>query len=262
MTISSGNKRSASGFTLNWFLKDDNGTQMNDKLPARQEDWENIMVSPNYKSSMAMLAQTVKLAQHLRTNMNISREQILEIVIKQKISTNSILWESKVCSAMNVMMPEYQYDAISKLLQSFEIDHNVEASANTEDARTGFAIFYTTLYCPSMDIKLFNFIDKILSTESSRTIIQANVNLFHSRAVEDPKSISRMNAFYVVLAKTLDLKYGNILLSTSTKSQLQAVIDNDWPFFTNNTDLVKDCLLGSDCDRLQNIIQDQGLASI
>ena len=71
-----------------------------------------------------------------------------------------------------------------------------------------------------------------------------------------------MKVFFHVLAKTLDLQYGNILLATSSKPQLQAVIDNDWPFFTNNTDLVKDCLSDSECESIQNIIRDQGLASI
>ena len=68
-----------------------------------------------------------------------------------------------------------------------------------------------------------------------------------------------MIEFYEILATTLNLEYGNILLATSTKSQLQAVIDNDWPFFTNNTDLVKICLLDSDCGVIQDIIQDLGI---
>ena len=68
-----------------------------------------------------------------------------------------------------------------------------------------------------------------------------------------------MKTFYDVLAGTLKLDYGNILLATSTKSQLQALIDNDWPFFTNTTDLLKDCLMNSDCDDIQEIIQELGL---
>ena len=67
-----------------------------------------------------------------------------------------------------------------------------------------------------------------------------------------------MKEFYGALAKTLDLQYGNILLATSTKAQLQAVIDNDWPFFTNNTDLVKSCLLDSKCSSIKDIIQNLG----
>ena len=60
------------------------------------------------------------------------------------------------------------------------------------------------------------------------------------------------------LATTLNLQYGNVLLATSTKSQLQAVRDIDGPFFTNNTDMVKTCTLDSKCDRLQDVIEDLG----
>ena len=60
--------------------------------------------------------------------------------------------------------------------------------------------------------------------------------------------------FYVVLASTLNLDYGNILLATSSNAKLQAVIDNDWPFFTNNTNMVKECLTYSKCDLIHDIV--------
>ena len=60
------------------------------------------------------------------------------------------------------------------------------------------------------------------------------------------------------LVTTLNLQYGDILLSTSTKSQLQDLIENDGPFFANNTDLVKTCIFDSQCDGVQDIIVDLG----
>ena len=60
--------------------------------------------------------------------------------------------------------------------------------------------------------------------------------------------------FYMELAATLNLQYWNILLATSTKSQLQAVKDNGGPFFNNYTDVVMD----PKWDRPQEIIGDQG----
>ena len=64
--------------------------------------------------------------------------------------------------------------------------------------------------------------------------------------------------FYIELAAVLDLQYGNVLLATSTKAQLQNVIDNNWPFFTNNTDLVEKCLQGVNCDIVQDVSQNLG----
>ena len=61
--------------------------------------------------------------------------------------------------------------------------------------------------------------------------------------------------FYLVLASTLELQYGNVLLATSAKSQIQTVIDDDLPFFTNNTEMVKKCLNDLDCASTQDILQ-------
>ena len=84
------------------------------------------------------------------------------------------------------------------------------------------------------------------------------VNLFQSGVLQDRTSFTQAKEFYLVLASTLQLQYGNVLLATSTKSQLQTVIDNDWPFFTNYTHLVKKCLKDTDCDSIQDIIQKLG----
>ena len=123
---------------------------------------------------------------------------------------------------------------------------------------TGFELYHMIVYCPEMNMKLNTFVNQLLSSESKRTIIQSYTNLFHSGILKGTASMTSAKAFYMDLAETLNLQYGNILLATSTKSQLQAMIDNDWPFFTNNTDLVKTCILDSECDLLQDIIRDLG----
>ena len=64
--------------------------------------------------------------------------------------------------------------------------------------------------------------------------------------------------FYQVLVNTLDLQYENILLAASTAEQMQAVIWNKWPFFTNYTNVVEKCLRESNCDTLQEVYQDHG----
>ena len=67
-----------------------------------------------------------------------------------------------------------------------------------------------------------------------------------------------MKEFYGVMANTFGLQYGNIMVATSTKSQLQAVIDNDWPFFGNNTEMVQSCLKDSKCGGIKDIIDSLG----
>ena len=77
--------------------------------------------------------------------------------------------------------------------------------------------------------------------------------------VKDGRNFILAKEFYFVLASTLDLQFGKILLATSTKSQIQEVIDKDWPFFTNNTDLVKKCLSDNKCDSIQDIVKKIGM---
>ena len=109
-----------------------------------------------------------------------------------------------------------------------------------------------------MVIKLFSFLDNLFSTESTRTIIQTLVNTFRFGTITDKTSLTLTKDFYFSLASTLDLQYGNVLLATSTRSQLQEVLDNDWPFFTNNTRLVERCLKDSDCEGTQKFIHGLG----
>ena len=70
--------------------------------------------------------------------------------------------------------------------------------------------------------------------------------------------------FYLFLASTLDLQYGNVLLAMSKKAQLQEVLDNHWPFFTNKTEMVEACLQNdSHCNEIvEDIIQKLGIQNV
>ena len=185
-----------------------------------------------------------------------TKEQILYHAVREKVNNISILMDEGICS-MDQIRLEHLNDVFPKLVPFKESTEHVK-SPKEEDVETGLDLFHAIVYCPSMNIKLFQFVDKLLSNESSRTIIHAIVNVFRSKVVQDRTSITQLNMFYGVLAKTLDLQYGNILLATSTKAQLQTVIDNDWPFFGNNTELVQSCLLDSKCGGIKDVIKNLG----
>ena len=106
--------------------------------------------------------------------------------------------------------------------------------------------------------QLNTFIDRLLSIETARTIIHTMVNLFLSGAITDETSFTLARQFYHVLASTLDLHYGNILLATSTYAQLNAGIRKKLPLFVNYTAQVEKCLLGSNCDTIQDIYENLG----
>ena len=149
-------------------------------------------------------------------------------------------------------------EAFSKLV-SYKIADEQEGFASEEDVRTGYKLFHAISHCPTMTIKLFRFINQILSNESSRTILQTFVNLFHSGAITDEMSFTLAKQLYHQLAFTLNLQYGNVLLAMLTNGQLQTITRNGWPFFANNSDLVKKCLQESHCDGIWDIFQKLGI---
>ena len=101
---------------------------------------------------------------------------------------------------------------------------------------------------------------QLLSFSTTRTIIQTIVNLFQPGAITDEMTLTLTRQFYQKLADTLDLQYGSILLTTTTTAEMKAVILNQWPFFTNYTDQVQNCLEESNCDTFQDINQNLGKA--
>ena len=198
----------------------------------------------------------VQLAQYLRVKENLTEEQISEEVISKKMQTLSIMGEQGVC-LYDQIKSDHLDEAFPKLVSIVGIE-NLEEPATQSDILTGFKLYHAIVFCPERDMKLNRFVDQLLSSESKRTIIQSYANLFHSGVLKGTTSITLAKAFHMDLAATLNLQYGNILLATSTKSQLQYVRDIDGPFFTNNTDLVKNCIWDSKCDMLQDVIEDLG----
>ena len=118
---------------------------------------------------------------------------------------------------------------------------------------------FKLVFCtPKIVSKTHMMIDKLLTEVTSRTLIQTIVNLFQHGSIADRLTFSLARQFYEVLANTLDLQYRNILLATLTNAKMQAVILNNWPFFSNYTDLVKECLENSSCDVFQDIYENIG----
>ena len=210
-------------------------------------------MTQNYRHTV--LEEIVKLASHLRNEKNMSREQILDKVIRDQRQNISTL--SKSSCTMNQIKSELIKREYPKLVSNVPVKDWEQESITQEDKVTGFEIFHAVVYCSSslsFDFKLFSFVDQLFSLESPRTIIQTFNNMFNSGVI----LTADMEELYFALATTLGLQFENILLATSTKSQLQTVINNGWPFFINNIELVKTCLLESNCTGFRNLIQELG----
>ena len=163
----------------------------------------------------------------------------------------------EACSMEQVKEGQYQDELFSKVLSNIS-RVKTEQHITDDDIETGFEFFHAIVFCPSMVFKVYTFIDRLLTNETSRTIIQTIVHLFTSGAIRDDKTLSLTKQFYHVLASTLELQFGNLLLATSTMTQLLALKRNNWPFFENYTTFVEKCLQNSVCDFVRDIHQQFG----
>ena len=196
MANTSDEEKRVTGFTLNWFLEDRNGNQVTERLPSRAEDWKQKVPTPKYEQPL--LAEMVQLARQLRLQ-NMTEDEILEEVIHKKLQNIKIFDEDGMCS-MEQVKPENLEKVFSSLKLVLNVNMNTTDEPLTdEDIRTGYRIFHAIAYCPIMVLKLFRFIDQLLSVESSRTIIQTFVNLFQSEAIRDETIFLLARQFYKVL---------------------------------------------------------------
>ena len=150
-------------------------------------------------------------------------------------------------------------DVFSKLV--FNVN-TTNTQPSDIDIEAGYELFHAVIFCPAMALKMYDFIDHLLSNETSRTIIQTIVHLFQPGTIADEESFKLAKEFYSVFASTLNLQYGNILLAASTTAQLQECLRNDCPFLTNNTNAVNKCIQESKCDIDSNIHQNNGKSHI
>ena len=158
---------------------------------------------------------------------------------------------------MGQVKPQFQEQIFSKIVL---IANTTRSSVEPlfEDIETGYELFHAVVFCPAMVFKVYKFIDRLLSHETKRTIIQTIVHLFHSGTIADQTAVNLAKQFYYVLASSLDLQYGNILLATSTTSKLQMMKRRGLPFLSSYTDLITECLQGTTCELLEDIYQKLG----
>ena len=182
--------------------------------------------------------------------------EILKMTLRQKLQSSVTLDAHKICLWGQVEKWS-QHDVFSKLVSSASTS-KTSGEPSGEDIETGYALFHAVVFCPVTVLKMYTFVDDLLVNETSRTIIQTIIHLFHSEAITDATSFTLAKQFYHALANTLNLQYGNILFATSTLSQLQAMKRNDWPFFANFTDRVGKCIQGLNCDVVKDIQRNLG----
>jgi hypothetical protein len=234
------------GFRLSWSLKDINGSRLTGTQKMK-EDWKQEAQSPGYPEQQ--LVSIVQLATQARTE-NVGWQEVFIRTIKEKAK---LTYYTSMCSGSQIKPDHYS------LIASLNIGLKVTTGgvANDEDARTGFMMFTTMIYC-SESVSLSQFLHSLLSTQSPRTIIQATVNTIQSGDIMGIMNKKGMSQFYLSLNKIFHFQLGKIFLATVSLSELETMMAKDWPYFSHYSKEIEQCLKNTSCQEVGHLVQALG----
>ena len=242
------------GFKLSWFVQNIYGSRLTEEKPETETDWKSITALPNYQDEY--LVNTVQIASIAASEEKTKRKiELKALKEKAEILHSGSLHYSSMCNGGKIL------DISRPLIfeaAGFKLGSNSKSDIITEDdIQTGFMVFSSLMSC-SEQLALSQFLHSILSTESPRTIIQATVNTIQSDNIKDKDSRKLLNLVFLALDKKLNFQLGKILLAISSKLELDSMIAKDWPYFTNYTEEIDQCLSGANCQGVRDLVQTLG----
>ena len=247
--VASSKDTQRTGFRLTWFLKDVNGHHV-----TEGKQFENI----EPKNQNSLFLKMVEIAAQARKE-NVTQDEIVSQTIqkKAKLIENGTL-NKTICQGGQV-----KNESRSWLFNEIMVDSENQTESNTqvtptdEDIETGFMVFSAVVYC-SESVALAQFLHNLLSTKSPRTIIQATVNTIQSDHIMEYRNRRFVNSFYLALDNVFKFKLGQILLATASPSELQGMVDKEWPYFAKFSKELEMCLDGSNCQGVREQIKSLG----
>ena len=84
---------------------------------------------------------------------------------------------------------------------------------------------FAVTYCNDDQMKFHFFLEKLISSETPRTIIKAIINTIESEEIEEVADERMLAEFYSVLKEAFGMTYDSYLLATASASVL------DLPYF-------------------------------
>ena len=234
------------GFKLDWYIRDQNGSRVTNKKEANKQDWKPLDPAPKYKNSW--LVRMVQLARQARFQ-NISIKVLIE-----KALNNKKLSGDTYCNTDGQLWEEEKEQFFASLERGIIPISNLTSFQNS-DFHSGAKIFFAVTFCPHrMSLKLLVFFKQVFSSQSPRALIRTVVDTIQSGIIENRESQKSLNELYLALERKYDLQYGKFLLALSSKVELEEMANKGWPFFANYSQELEVCLNGTTCRDLNDII--------
>ena len=133
---------------------------------------------------------------------------------------------------------------------------------SNEDIKTGFMVFSAMVYCLPPMFTIYNFLQRLLTSETPRTIMQATVNTIEIDIIKEQDNKLRFNKFYTILDKVFNFQLDKIILATASSSQLDKMLAKDLPYFTKYFEEIDQCITGKTCQGVSELLQSLGKLNI
>ena len=248
------------GFQLNWFLKDASGNRVTETLPGKDtpSKWKPMNGHPSFVQDI--LQKLVVLASIARKQ-NMTTHQIINKVIQEKSRLIKIkfLHYRTMCAGSQLL--KVHYPAVFDQL-NLGLTGQSPPVIRKEDITTGFMLTSAMVYCPKPVFTIYDFLRRLVTSETPRTIIQATVNTIQSEIIKEPDNQQRFYKFYTVLDKIFNFQLGKILLAISSLSQLEDMVTKDLPYITKYLEEIEKCLAGKSCQGVSELVQSLGKLNI
>ena len=251
------------GFRLKWFVQNNNGTG---QICENCTEWKPKKVGPKYVLKKYWLTKMARLSKQL----NGSLEDNVRKVLKAKLSSKRFLMNFDVWCFNGQIKDIYIGKLFDEILEEQNYNETEEEQNNNEteqddldpeeinhtDLKTGFMMFSAIIFCPStiLDLKLFKFLDELISNQSPRTLIQGIVNTLGSEDL-DRRSSAKLNHFFQALDDIMDFKLGKILLGSSSPAKLQSMLYSGLPYITKYRDEIEMSLNSTNGSNMQSILE-------
>ena len=240
-----GKEGQMTGFRLDWFIRDRNGSRVTNGKEANDQDWQPLVTA---KYENPWLKRLVELARQARLQ-NISTEGLVE----RSLNNTKLSSDDTYCR--DGQLQDYSYEQFfTKLEGTITPIANLTSFENV-DFHSGTKIFFAMTLCPHpMSLKLLDFFKGIFDSQGPRAIIRTVVDTIQSGTVQNGESMKRLNKLYLVLEKKYDLQYGKFLLALSSMEDLEEMMNKGWPFFAKYAQEMDLCFNGTTCRGLNDVI--------
>ena len=245
------NNAKIGGFRLKWFVQNKTDTQ---QVCENCTEWRPKEVKPQYLPTKDWLAKMARLSKQLNGSLEEDVRQVLEV----KLSNKRFLNNSDVWCFDGQIKETYHSKIFDEILRELNYNETDQDDVDSEeydlnDLKAGFLMFSSIVFCPKTvrDLKLYNFLDDLISNESPRTLIQGIVNTLGSKDL-DGKSSKNLDDFFQALNDMMALKFGKILLASSSPAKLKSMLDRGLPYVTKYKD---DIEMTTNSSNMQSILE-------